>query len=270
MYIGYILTMSPVKRTRQAWRAAAGKGKLDMSTLTEAIRNHHQSLAKTLQAHARGVGGGEPQTERDAFVAFLKGDLLPHARGEERHLYPTVDKLVQDHAKPTATMTIDHEFINDYVTKIELLTYRLKSVGDSERVRLLRELRELSLRLDAIFELHLAKEERVYLPLLEKHLDETHQRQVLEAIHESYEEEKKMPMDRPLDVRTVVPRERHTLIFDTFTALKPDEAFVLINDHDPRPLYYQFEAEHTGQFSWDYLEQGPEVWRVRIGRRSAH
>ncbi len=75
-----------------------------------------------------------------------------------------------------------------------------------------------------------------------------------------------MPEDRPLDVRNAAPRGRHTLIFDAYTALKPGEAFVLINDHDPRPLYYQFQAEHTGQFSWDYLEQGPEVWRVRIGR----
>jgi uncharacterized protein (DUF2249 family) len=238
-----------------------------MSTLCDAIRKHHRSLAKTLEAHARGVGGGEPQRERDAFVTFLKGDLLPHARGEERHLYGAVDKLVREHGKPTATMMVDHEFINDYVRKIELVTHRLEGAGDSERARLLHELRELSLRLDAIFELHLAKEERAYLPLIEEHLDETYQRQVLEAIHESYEEEKKMPDDRPLDVRNVVPRERHTLIFDTYTGLKPGEAFILINDHDPRPLYYQFEAEHTGQFSWNYLEQGPEVWRVRIGRR---
>ncbi|MEA2681099.1 MAG: hypothetical protein QOK03_2821, partial [Candidatus Binataceae bacterium] len=38
--------------------------------------------------------------------------------------------------------------------------------------------------------------------------------------------------NRSLDVRNVVPRERHTLIFDTFQSLKPSEAFVLINDHD--------------------------------------
>ncbi|GGV00404.1 hypothetical protein GCM10010182_17060 [Actinomadura cremea] len=28
----------------------------------------------------------------------------------------------------------------------------------------------------------------------------------------------------------------------------------------------QFAAEHSGRFTWDYLESGPEVWRVRIGR----
>ena len=72
-----------------------------------------------------------------------------------------------------------------------------------------------------------------------------------------------------LDVRAIAPRERHTLIFATFTRLGSNEAFELVNDHDPKPLYYQFQAEHTGKFSWNYLEQGPEVWRVRIGRTAA-
>ncbi|MEZ5098641.1 MAG: DUF2249 domain-containing protein [Thermoleophilia bacterium] len=69
-----------------------------------------------------------------------------------------------------------------------------------------------------------------------------------------------------IDVRELPPRERHPLIFATFGALGSGESFVLVNDHDPRPLRYQFEAEHTGTFTWDYLEEGPEVWRVRIGR----
>jgi uncharacterized protein (DUF2249 family) len=72
--------------------------------------------------------------------------------------------------------------------------------------------------------------------------------------------------DTQLDVRSEPPARRHELIFDSYDALSSGEGFVLLNDHDPKPLYYQFEAEHTGQFSWQYLEQGPEVWRVRIGR----
>jgi uncharacterized protein (DUF2249 family) len=72
-----------------------------------------------------------------------------------------------------------------------------------------------------------------------------------------------------IDVRTIAPRERHPLIFQTYTGLKPGEGFMLVNDHDPKPLFYQFQAEHAGQFEWNYLEQGPEVWRVRIGRTQA-
>ena len=69
-----------------------------------------------------------------------------------------------------------------------------------------------------------------------------------------------------LDVRSEPPARRHDLIFATFHALAPGEGFVLVNDHDPKPLWYQFEAEYAGAHAWEYLERGPEVWRVRIGR----
>lgn len=75
-----------------------------------------------------------------------------------------------------------------------------------------------------------------------------------------------MPADRVLDVRTEIPRRRHELIFEAFAELEPGSAYVLVNDHDPKPLRYQFEAENRGEFSWEYLEEGPDVWRVRIGR----
>ncbi len=268
MYIVYIFSVERVNGCTVTRPAPKGEGKA-MSTLTEAVRKHHQSLAKTLEAHARGAGRSESRIERDAFVGFLKGDLIPHARGEERHLYPLVDDLVRNHGRPTATMMIDHEFITDYVSRIEQTTSELATEADGERrTRLAQSLHDLALQLDAIVKLHLAKEERVYLPLIEEQVDEVQQRTVLHAVHESYEREKNGSGDRPLDVRDVIPRERHALIFNTFADLKPGQAFVLINDHDPRPLYYQFQAEHTDQFSWDYLEQGPEVWRVRVGRNS--
>ena len=72
-----------------------------------------------------------------------------------------------------------------------------------------------------------------------------------------------------VDVRSIPPRERHPLIFGTFDTLAPGEALLLVNDHDPKPLYYQFQAESRGDFTWDYLEAGPEVWQVRIGRAEA-
>lgn len=72
--------------------------------------------------------------------------------------------------------------------------------------------------------------------------------------------------DRIIDVRPETPRVRHEIIFDQFAALTPGTAYVLVNDHDPKPLWYQFEAEHKGEFTWEALEEGPEVWRVRIGR----
>ncbi|HNQ98756.1 MAG TPA: DUF2249 domain-containing protein [Trueperaceae bacterium] len=72
--------------------------------------------------------------------------------------------------------------------------------------------------------------------------------------------------DRLLEVRHLPPAERHRLIFQTYADLAPGEAFLLINDHDPKPLYYQLAAENPGAFSWEPVEEGPEVWRVRIGK----
>lgn len=69
-----------------------------------------------------------------------------------------------------------------------------------------------------------------------------------------------------IDVREIPPRDRHVLIFDTFDALQPGEALLLVADHAPAPLYSHFLYQRQGQFTWQYLEEGPEVWRVRIGK----
>lgn len=69
-----------------------------------------------------------------------------------------------------------------------------------------------------------------------------------------------------LDVRTIAPRERHPIIFSTFRGLNMGDSMEIVNDHDPRPLQHQFQAELPGGFSWEYLEAGPETWRVRITR----
>lgn len=70
--------------------------------------------------------------------------------------------------------------------------------------------------------------------------------------------------EKTIDVRTIPPQMRHSIIFQSFTQLPAGKAFDLVNDHDPRPLHYQFQTQYEGAFDWDYLEQGPYVWRVRI------
>lgn len=70
-----------------------------------------------------------------------------------------------------------------------------------------------------------------------------------------------------IDVRPLIPRQRHEKIFELVAGLKkPGDAFVFINDHDPKPLYYQIEAEHPKQFSFTYVESGPVAWRVKIAK----
>lgn len=67
-----------------------------------------------------------------------------------------------------------------------------------------------------------------------------------------------------VDARKYEPKDKHPVIFNTFEALNSGEKMELINDHDPKPLQYQFMIEREGEFEWEYLEEGPEVWRVAI------
>ena len=79
-------------------------------------------------------------------------------------------------------------------------------------------------------------------------------------------------MDTTIDriVVPTVPREqRHATIFTRFDALAVGGAFEILNDHDPMPLYFQFDQLRAGQFTWDYLQRGPEEFLVRIGRTRA-
>ncbi|PYF70602.1 iron-sulfur cluster repair di-iron protein [Pedobacter nutrimenti] len=69
-----------------------------------------------------------------------------------------------------------------------------------------------------------------------------------------------------LDVTALEPRLKHPTIFDIYDRLNPGEAFVINNDHDPKPLYYQLLAERGPVFTWQYLEEGPELWKVKISK----
>ena len=80
-----------------------------------------------------------------------------------------------------------------------------------------------------------------------------------------FPESPKPDVGERLDVRPIPPFQKHPTIFGRYHALTAGESFTLVNDHDPKPLYYQFAAEHAGAFEWEYLEVGP-VWRVRIGK----
>ena len=72
---------------------------------------------------------------------------------------------------------------------------------------------------------------------------------------------------KTIDVRPIMPKERHPLLFKTFDNLAAGESFELVNDHDPKPLYYQFMAERPGELGWEYLEEGPDTWRVVLTKQ---
>src|ERR1019366_5475192 len=70
-----------------------------------------------------------------------------------------------------------------------------------------------------------------------------------------------------LDVALLEPRQKHPTIFKRFDELNGGESLLIKNDHDPKPLYYQLLAERGDIFLWEYLEEGPQVWQVKISKR---
>ena len=67
-----------------------------------------------------------------------------------------------------------------------------------------------------------------------------------------------------LDIRTEGFPRRHELIMENWEELPVGDTLRITNDHDPRPLYYQFDAEFKGKFEWEYEKEGPEAWVVNI------
>lgn len=70
-----------------------------------------------------------------------------------------------------------------------------------------------------------------------------------------------------LNVTLLEPRLKHPTIFARFDELAEGENLTIHNDHDPKPLYYQLLGERGNVFTWQYLEEGPVWWKVKISKR---
>jgi uncharacterized protein (DUF2249 family) len=217
----------------------------------EAMRSHHRQLSEQLTERATAVASAVAarQPHRPAvadLVGFMEAEVLPHAAAEEATIYPAAAA----HAELAATveaMTAEHKSLSAAASRLGGLSDGAEAADQAEWIA-------------ELFTSHAAVENDVLLPVLVRD-EEADLGALLGEMHAHAQDA--VPS---LDVRELPPARRHTTIFATYEALLPGAGFVLVNDHDPKPLRYQFEAEHAGQFTWDYLEQGPEVWRVRIGR----
>lgn len=69
-----------------------------------------------------------------------------------------------------------------------------------------------------------------------------------------------------LDARLVPHAIRHGAIFGALDAVGAGGGMILVAPHDPLPLLAQVEERSPGVFSVDYVERGPEAWRVRFIR----
>ncbi len=236
----------------------------------DAMLAHHRILGERLERRVASVSAaaaaGQPHGPAVTDLAGLMDrEILPHAVAEEATIYRAA--ALAGMADIVSEMTAEHATLSEATRRLAGAVTAAEAARHAEQI-------------GRLFERHVAKENDVLLPglLASPGADLP---ALLADMHRRVE--RAAPRERPpspapgrpraaqageqeLDVRILPPARRHESIFAAYGALAPGTSFVLVSDHDPKPLRYQFEAEHAGRFTWDYLEAGPATWRVRIGR----
>jgi hemerythrin-like domain-containing protein len=98
---------------------------------------------------------------------FLTDHLMPHARAEEEVFYPAVARVLGT-PQATVTMSRDHAELSRLTDEFRSL--RTQTSGSSEQNA--NDLRRVLYGLYAVLKLHLAKEEEIFTPLLDQHLND--------------------------------------------------------------------------------------------------
>ncbi len=250
------------------------------SAAAAAIRAHHAEMAGALRLRVASVirssAHGTPAGAADAvaeLVAWCRSDLLPHALAEERTLYAAA--RAHDAAALLVTaMTAEHQVILALVSELAATSGPVQAAGTARA-------------LEVLFESHLEKENELVVPLLESAPDVA-LADLLDGMHHlvgdpagqhavdgaggeasaagtghtcdcGHAEEAGYP---ELDARAIPHAIRHATIFGALAGVRPGGGLVLVAPHDPIPLLAQIEQAHPGRFAVEYLERGPEAWRL--------
>lgn len=259
------------------------------SAAVEAVKQHHAQLSGALSALVAAVAAAPSPTDalaaRDALVRWTERELVPHARAEEKAMYPPAHRMPEGRLLVDA-MLAEHELILGLVARLRAASTHVHAAADARA-------------LEVTFESHVAKENEQILPLLAQNPEVS----VAEALHRMHEllggragdeagharGDGQVTGDAPastpvhghgdcacgeadglelpeLDARQVPHAIRHATVFGALDALRPGGGLVLVAPHDPLPLLRQVEDRAPGVFTVDYLQRGPEAWRLRFLR----
>jgi uncharacterized protein (DUF2249 family)/hemerythrin-like domain-containing protein len=191
-----------------------------------------------------------------------------HHTREEEALFPAIEK--HNITEPPAIMRQDHLEFRPRKKQLYLLALRYEEYPFTEFKSKVIELGEFIAR---ELESHIFKEDNILYQIALQELS-TQEFDYMKRLCDKLGYCCFTPEDRTegetkvveLDLRQIMPFERHGLILQRWDALKPGETLKITNDHDPKPLHYQFDAEYKGKFEWQYLQQGPKDWVVTIKR----
>jgi iron-sulfur cluster repair protein YtfE (RIC family) len=164
-----------------------------MATLTQPLRDEHRELlphVEVLRTVADSAGDASMQALRagvDEAYEFLAYHLIPHAQAEDSALYPVVDRVL---GAPGATATMSRDHVEVGRLTQELASLRSQLSGATASAPTVQALRRVLYGLYALVKVHFAKEEEVYLPLLDARLSPVEAQHVFEAMEAAAKEAK--------------------------------------------------------------------------------
>ena len=164
-----------------------------MESVTQPLRDEHKELYPQLET-LRQAGDAinetltsQAPTEIEEVYHFLTHQLIPHAQAEDIALYPMVQK-VMGAPQATSTMSRDHQEV-DRLTQ-ELGTLRVHATQLFITFNQAMALRRVLYGLYALVKLHFAKEEEIYLPLLDAKLSADDAKEMFERMEAAAHEAK--------------------------------------------------------------------------------
>jgi uncharacterized protein (DUF2249 family)/iron-sulfur cluster repair protein YtfE (RIC family) len=247
-----------------------------------AVEQHHAQLAGSLALRVEGViaaaanrNDATADRARRELVAWCQAELVPHALAEEKAMYPHAQARVEGRLLVEG-MLAEHVVITGLVEELDRTTDPVRAAAAARA-------------LQTLFDSHLAKENELVLPVLIS-APEVSLADILGGMHELLGGDDEGHQDHgaaaesgcgghscscgevdpegfpELDARAVPHAIRHATIFGALDAVRPGGGLVLVAPHDPLPLLAQIEQRYAGAFEAEYLERGPEAWRLAFVR----
>jgi len=164
-----------------------------MTTITQPLRDEHKELmphVETLRLAGDSIREAITAADRtliDNAGTFLTRHLIPHAHAEEKALYPVVRKVMGSE-EGTATMSRDHIEVERLTQELEIL--RSQTTQTEITLQQANSLRRVLYGLYTLVKVHFAKEEEVYLPLLDVRLKPEEAKAMFSAMEAAAQEAK--------------------------------------------------------------------------------
>ena len=240
------------------------------------LMEEHRAILDTLNTlsalveRLRGRGSFADAREEVQLLPAIVRTLLEaesHHRREERVIFPHLEKHgIQE---PAAIMRADHAEFRGCKLRLALLAEAAHQSAEPVFTGWRREVVELGEHLNRELASHILKEDNVLYQLALQAFDREEWEQVKRECNRiGYccftPPEVRQANAVRLDMRSVPLLQRQGKIMEAWKALPSGGVLRLVNDREPKPLHFLFQATQRGRFEWNYERQGPSEWIAAI------